>query len=276
MMGREFFTMPDIRLVATDLDGTLFYDRANITPRDRAMLARLRGRGILLCAATGRELAAVRPAFDRLRLWDSFDYIMHSGGAAIYHIREQRDELLGELSAEQLCTLIERYQNRDITLILPLDGHYYASRRTPILERECALLRYELEVCPDLRTAVSHGNTKLIMNGTAEQVEAILPDVLADPDPACQWHRSHDNYIDCYARGVHKGSALTALCEKLGISPAQTMAIGDNENDLHLLAAAGIAGCPGDGTPNAKAASDYVACAAAEGAFADFCEYFLF
>jgi hydroxymethylpyrimidine pyrophosphatase-like HAD family hydrolase len=184
--------------------------------------------------------------------------------------------MLGELSAKQLCTLIERYQNHDIALVLPLDGHYYASRRTPILERECALLRYELEVFPDLRDVVTHGNTKLIMNGSAEQIEAILPTVLADPDPACQWHRSHDNYIDCYARGVHKGSALAALCEKLGITPAQTMAIGDNENDLQLLAAAGIAGCPGDGTPNARAASDYVCCAAAEGAFADFCEHFLF
>ena len=172
--------MPDIRLIATDLDGTLFYDRANITPRDRAMLARLRERGILLCAATGRELSAVRPAFDRLQLWDSFDYIMHSGGAAIYHVREQRDEMLGELSAKQLCTLIERYQNHDIALVLPLDGHYYASRRTPILERECALLRYELEVFPDLRDVVTHGNTKLIMNGSAEQVEAILTERYKD------------------------------------------------------------------------------------------------
>ncbi|MBQ8584694.1 MAG: HAD family phosphatase [Butyricicoccus sp.] len=268
--------MPEIRLVATDLDGTLFYDRANITPRDRAMLTRLRERGILLCAATGRELAAVRPAFDRLQLWDSFDYIMHSGGAGIYHIREQRDEMLGVLSAGQLRTLIKRYQDADITLVLPTDGHYYASRRTAILERECALLRYELEVFPDLREVVTHGNTKLIMNGTAEQIEAILPTVLADPDPACQWHRSHDNYIDCYARGVHKGSALTALCEKLGFSAENAMAIGDNENDLQLLRAAGISGCPGDGTPNAKAASDYISCTAAEGAFADFCEHFLF
>lgn len=37
-----------------------------------------------------------------------------------------------------------------------------------------------------------------------------------------------------------------------------------------------ITGCPGDGTPGAKAASDYIACPAAEGAFTDFCEHFLF
>lgn len=268
--------MQQFRLVATDLDGTLFYDRFHVTPVDRAMLQRLRDNGILCCAATGRELAAVRPAFDRLSLWKDFDYIIHSGGGGIYDIAADQNELRGMLSVEQLCSLVERYRDWDIAMVLPLDGHYYCSARTPILERECELLGYDLEVCPDLRTVITHPTNKLILNGSREQVEAILPTVLADPDPACRWHRSHDNYIDCYARGVDKGTALTALCERLGFSPAQTLAIGDNENDLQLLAAAGISGCPADGTPNARAAADYVACPAADGAFADFCETYLF
>lgn len=268
--------MQQIRLVATDLDGTLLYDRFHITPRDRAMLNRLHTHGIVCCAATGRELAAVRPAFDRLALWDDFDYIIHSGGAGVYDVARGENDMRGMLSVDELCALIERYQDADIAMVLPMDGHYYASRRTDILDHECALLGYELEVFPDLRDAVTHPNNKLIMNGSFEQIEAILPTVLADPDPACKWHRSHDNYIDCYARGVDKGAALAGLCERLGFRAENAMAIGDNENDLQLLAAAGIAGCPADGTPNARAAADYVTCPAAEGAFADFCTHYLF
>ena len=81
----------------------------------------------------------------------------------------------------------------------------------------------------------------VMRNGTFEQIEAILPTVLADPDPACKWHRSHDNYIDCYARGVDKGAALAGLCERLGFRAENAMAIGDNENDLSMLHAAGVA-----------------------------------
>lgn len=268
--------MQKIRLVATDLDGTLFYDRFHIAPADRAMLDRLRREGIVCCAATGRELAAVRPAFDRLGLWPCFDYVIHSGGAGIYTVATGTDEQRGLLSAEQLRTIIARYRDADIALVLPMDGHFYASRRTAILDRECALLGYELEVYPDLRAVVTHPHNKIVMNGTREQVEHMLPIVLADPDPCCRWHRSHDNYIDCYARGVDKGAALTALCERLGFSAAGAMAIGDNENDLQLLAAAGIAGCPGDGADHAKAVADYVACPAEQGAFADFCAHYLF
>ena len=103
-----------------------------------------------------------------------------------------------------------------------------------------------------------------------------MPILSADQDPRYQWHRSHDNYIDCYARGIDKGAALSTLCARLGLDPARTLAIGDNENDIQLLDAAGLAACPGDGTDSAKAHADYICCPAAEGAFADLCEHYLF
>ena len=117
---------------------------------------------------------------------------------------------------------------------------------------------------------------KIVLNAPLEDIDRTLPILTADTDPRYQWHRSHDNYIDCYARGISKGTALTALCETLGIDPARTLAIGDNENDIQLLDAAGTSACPADGTDTAKAHADYVCCPAHEGAFADMCEHYIF
>lgn len=268
--------MPRFDLIATDLDGTLFYDREHITDRDRAALDQVRALRVPCAIATGRELDTIFPALDRLQLWDSFDYIIHSGGAGFYDVARQENVLTGMLSVDTLRAIYERYHEYGLALVLPQDGTFYTSRRTALLENESRLLACPLIEVPDLREAMTHPHNKIVLNGTVDEIEGILPIVLADPDPTYEWHRSHDNYIDCYARGVNKGTALDALCARLGIDRARTLAIGDTENDLQLLEAAGVAGCPSDGADSVKAAADYICCPAHEGAFADFCEQYLF
>ena len=56
-----------------------------------------------------------------------------------------------------------------------------------------------------------------------------------------------------------KGQALTALANKLGISRRQILAIGDNDNDLGMLRAAGTAVAMGNATESVKAMADFTA-----------------
>lgn len=263
-------------LVVTDLDGTLFYDRENITSRDRDALMELKSRGIPCAIASGRELPAITPALDRLELWDAFSYIIHSGGAGTYNKLTGENTMTGMLSVETLCELFDRYAPLGIPFVLPMDGKMYVSRRTELLEEESKLFGYTPIEVPDFKTIFYKPLNKIVLNGPLPDIERVMPILAADTDPRYQWHRSHDNYIDCYARGVNKGAALTSLCEQLGISLDRTLAIGDNENDLQLLETAGTAACPGDGTATAQARADYVCCPAYQGAFADMCEHYLF
>lgn len=267
--------MSQIDLVVTDLDSTLFYDREHVTDRDRAALEKCKERGIRCAIATGRELEAVTPALDRLELWDFFTHIIHSGGGGIYDIASDKNEFSGMLSTETLCEVFDRYVSLGLSFVLPMDSKLYTSHRTPRLEIESRVLASELIETPDLKTIIYKPMSKIVMNGAPEEVERALPILLADADPRYQWHRSHDNYVDCYARGINKGSALQTLCAELHIAPAHVLAIGDNENDIQLLDTAGKSACPGNGTDSAKAHSDYICCAAHEGAFADMCEHFL-
>lgn len=267
--------MSQFDLIVTDLDSTLFYDREHVTDRDRAALIKCKALGIPCAIATGRELEAVTPALDRLQLWDVFSYIIHSGGGGIYDIKTQKNEFSGMLSTETLCEVFDRYVSLGLSFVLPMDHKLYTSRRTPRLETESRVLACELIEAPDLKTVIYKPMSKIVMNGAPEDVERALPILLADNDPRYQWHRSHDNYVDCYARGIHKGAALKTLCTQIGIDPSRTLAIGDNENDVQLLDTAGSSACPGDATDTAKAHADYVCCAAHEGAFADMCEHFI-
>lgn len=66
------------------------------------------------------------------------------------------------------------------------------------------------------------------------------------------------NNFEVNPAGVDKGAALTWLAAHLGITPEQVMAIGDNDNDIPMLRAAGTGVAMGNATPAAIAAADHV------------------
>ena len=66
------------------------------------------------------------------------------------------------------------------------------------------------------------------------------------------------------------------LSKALVCSDPDLLKFGVTQKVTSELDAAGLAACPGDGTDSAKAHADYICCPAAEGAFADLCEHYLF
>ena len=65
-------------------------------------------------------------------------------------------------------------------------------------------------------------------------------------------NKSAPFYLELLKKDVDKGSAITHLAEKLGLSKDETMAIGDEENDRAMLAVVGNPVCHGNGNPELK------------------------
>lgn len=64
--------------------------------------------------------------------------------------------------------------------------------------------------------------------------------------------------VDMVANGVNKGAALRALVAILGVPMEQTLALGDDENDIPLLQAAGLGVAMGNARDEIKAVADVV------------------
>ena len=71
--------------------------------------------------------------------------------------------------------------------------------------------------------------------------------------------RSHQLLVEGTAPTANKGHGLRLLTERLGIDPERVLAIGDNENDIPMLRAAGFAVCMGQATAVVQAEADWVA-----------------
>jgi hypothetical protein len=65
-------------------------------------------------------------------------------------------------------------------------------------------------------------------------------------------------HVTITPRGVSKGNGLRELAMLLGIHLSETIAVGDNLNDLDMLSTAGLGVAMGNATPEAKAQADYV------------------
>ena len=77
--------------------------------------------------------------------------------------------------------------------------------------------------------------------------------------PALSITRTHTWLVEATAPGVDKGSGLRRLCQMLGVAPERVMAVGDSENDIPMLQAAGFAVAMGNATPALKAVADWIA-----------------
>ncbi|MBX3015270.1 MAG: HAD family hydrolase [Caldilineaceae bacterium] len=87
----------------------------------------------------------------------------------------------------------------------------------------------------------------------------VLPELQKRFGDALYITRSHPRLVEGMAQGVNKGAGLQYLCELLQIDPQRTLAIGDNDNDIPLLRAAGYGVAMGNASPGLKAVADWIA-----------------
>lgn len=65
-------------------------------------------------------------------------------------------------------------------------------------------------------------------------------------------------YMEIVPKGICKGDALLAFCKRFGILPEQTIAVGDENNDISMIRAAGVGCAVANALPHVKAEADYV------------------
>lgn len=252
----------DIRLIALDLDGTLFNSKKVITPRTLAALQAALDRGVIVAPATGRPAAGLPQALLELR---GLRYALTSNGARVWDLAEQRavaEFLMEKPQAEAALRILESY---DCVTDLFVDG-----QRMSIASQ---LVKMERIVDPVMLAYMRSTRTEVadIYGHLAESPK--LPEkvsvVFADAGQRAEaWRRleglglelssSLAMNLEVNAPGVTKGKGLAALAAHLGLAPEQVMACGDSGNDLAMLRAAGLGVAMGNAEEAIKAAAGYV------------------
>ncbi|SEP59677.1 hypothetical protein SAMN04487983_100160 [Streptomyces sp. yr375] len=228
--------LADIRLIVTDMDGTLLDDDKQVPAGLWETLARLRARGVLFSPASGRQYATLAAEFAEVA--DGMVFIAENGA---YVVRDDAELSSDPLDPGAVARVKETV--RGLTAAGVDVGAVVCGKRSAYVERtddaflaEVARYYVRHRVVEDV-TAVDDDILKVALFdfGSAERTTA---PALAPFAGTHQVVVSGEHWVDLMSRTANKGAALRRLQRELGITPAQTMVFGDYLNDLEMLDAA--------------------------------------
>jgi len=263
------------RLIALDVDGTLFCSKHQVSPRTLTALEAARRRGAITVIATGRTvhsaLAVSREIGGGPVICCNGAGLLDEAGRLIYHQGIPTEPLVQALRLGwQAGLLMHCYTPEGIVLDRPLT-HLANSYRW--LRAGGARLRAVLNVArmwganrtrvvPRLyRWAASPHRPpvlKVMMLGDPSRVKALAGEIRQAVAGVEVTSSGPDN-LEVTAAGVSKGSGLAELGRRLGIPPEAMIAFGDSDNDLTMLRYVGLGVAMGNAAPHVKAAADRVA-----------------
>lgn len=224
---------PDIRLVVTDMDGTLLDAEGRVPQGLWPLLADLRRRGIVFSPASGRQYATLAHLFAGAD--EGMVYIAENGAFVVRDREEVSSDPLDPAVSARLVKSIRQLADEGVDVGVVVCGKRaaYTERGDQAFLDEVAKY-YHAHCLVDDATAVDDEIIKVAIFdfGPAERTTAHALASFADT------HRvvvSSEHWIDVMNRSADKGTAVRRLQEHLGISAAQTMVFGDYLNDLGML-----------------------------------------
>jgi hypothetical protein len=230
-----------IKLIALDLDGTLFTDDLVISERTREAIKAAQASGVLVTLATGRMFTSARKiagdlGIDAPLICYQGALVRHSGtGETLYH---------KTVPLHLTHEIIAATARRGLHLNVYLDDRLYVAHMTEGA-RYYSQINYGLELheVGDLHAWLDaqegQGPTKLVIVTPQEQTDAVLAEFSGQYGEQLQVTKSHPRFTEFTNKECSKGTALAFLAAYAGVRREEVMAIGDGHNDLDMLTWAG-------------------------------------
>lgn len=244
-----------IKLIAVDIDGTLLNDQGQILPAtiQAVQQAAAAGQKIVLC--TGRPLCGVTDYLKQLGLWQHADQYVISYNGSLIQTTTQTTLMSHQLQFSDYLDLLEfAHQNQAaFSLLTPGD-------QNRVILKEAATVKIELQTCTlaEMRALPNLIPVKgMILDEPAklDYLQTVMPKAFKQRFTVLRSQKDHLEFTHPLAS---KESALRQLVGLLKIEPTATMAIGDEQNDLGMVKAAGIGVAMGNAVPQLRAIADQV------------------
>lgn len=255
--------MNDIRLICLDMDGTLLDDdHATVPQRNVSALRAAAERGAATVISSGRAWDLLQEVDVQLGVTK---YAVLSNGAAVLDVTSGEWIYRSCLPDQARVPLIDLLLEWGLPFEVYCQGKNYIQldRKEQVLS--CAFTPQFQRILANYSQFPAYMNDALPA-GTVEKIHVfyVPPERRQElVERALGWGplsvtTSFQDNMEFTAPGVNKGTAVQALCARLGLGPEQVMAFGDAGNDLELLRWAKWSFAMANATGDAKQAARYV------------------
>jgi Cof subfamily protein (haloacid dehalogenase superfamily) len=251
-----------IRLIALDIDGTLIGDDHVIPDRTQAAIRAAMERDVAVSLITGRMVSSALRFAHVLGLTGP---IVGYQGGLIRAMPEVDSRRLGRLllhtpiAAETARAIVIWTRERGLDPHVNHLERFILRHDDPRADDYSAFMGAHAELVPDLIEAIRHPVTKVLAVGEPPLPVQVAPEARAAFGGLADVTISHPRFLEFVAPGVSKGRAVRWLARRLRVPLAATLAIGDQWNDLEMLAEVGHGVAMPSAPAAVRAAARYVA-----------------
>lgn len=244
-----------IKLIASDVDGTLVKDSSPfIYPELPQAIKKLKEKGIIFCVASGRQYYSIRNMFRDVS--DEIVYIAENGAHIVY---QGKNLQIIPMNREYVKGIVELYRSHsDIcecivstpkATLMETDNHEFIElirnsyrNRYEIVEDVLATDEPIMKVSIYSKQGIRELGEKEFIPAWQDKVKATM---------------AGEEWVDFMDLQVDKGHGLQFLLDYFNLKREETMAFGDNDNDIGMLQTAGVSYAVETARERVKQIADY-------------------
>ena len=241
-----------IKLIATDLDGTLLNDNKEISEYNKEILKTLiNDYNIQLILSSGRPYEGVK-SYNKLLKNNNYSIIFNGASIVDNNGKVIYKQTVEENDSKAIIKLSEKY---DVCVHVYDNGKYIVSKEDFPIK---SYVQKEQTINPiiGLENIETYRFDKMLILGERSILNKLYKEISENTDVHSSF--SGDLSLEITSKIGNKGKSLEWICNNKGINPDNIIAFGDNFNDIEMIEYAGIGVAMANAEEEVKKKADYI------------------
>lgn len=226
--------MEQIKLVLTDIDGTLLDDKKRISKKNVQAIAKLKDKGILFGIATGRTPFAVEKMLQEWGIDKYTDIIMGFNGGCYLDMKTHKANSCYLLSETSIPKVLDDFKDFDFNAATFDQREFHAIKDDDYAREICEHNRLEL-VVDDLYHYKGKATPKMLIMTKPEIADQMSEYAKSISHPNYRMVRSLPFLLEVLHPDLSKSRGIEILCNDYQISKDEILTFGDELNDFEMI-----------------------------------------
>ncbi len=238
-----------IKLIFSDMDGTLLTSENKLPAGFDEMMAELKRRGVIFCPASGRQYFSLLKSFEKYA--DEFLFLAENGTLVMHREIEIFSCPIDRKAVDRILEVTEPLKNILRVWCGKKDAYIRREHDTPAFQAELGKY-YTHNAVVDSFEEIDDTPIKVAMFDVTGNAEKNIYSYLGEFYDNLQVVLSSDYWVDLMTKGINKGEAVRNVQRILNVKPEECAAFGDYMNDYEMIQAVGYGFAMANAHPELK------------------------
>lgn len=258
-----------IKMIVMDMDDTLLNAQHVISQANKEAILNAQAHGLVVVLASGRPTPAMAPFADELQLNKHHGFVISYNGAYVTDWSNQQVLFETCLTKYENDLLVDTAHAQNLNLHTYVDGDIITDEMNAYTDIEADLTKMPIRLVDDIKKTVTGNVPKLLMVADPAVVKTACQTLGQSLGGRFMISISKPFFLEFTNKEVDKSRGISVLCDTLGISKNDVMAIGDSYNDLTMIRDCGTGVAMGNAPDDIKNIANVIAKSNEENGVAD-------